>query len=132
MFRGVNPINLDAKGRMALPARYRESVHSHCDGRMVVTIDTEDKCLLLYPQPEWDEIQARIDALPSFNKAVRRIQRGWTRRLCCWGSATSLKSGVKSSGTVRVTNICRLMRMKRSPRNCSHCHFNALPGNGAA
>ncbi|GAB0152278.1 division/cell wall cluster transcriptional repressor MraZ [Marinobacterium sp. BA1] len=85
MFRGVNPINLDAKGRMALPARYRESVHSHCDGRMVVTIDTEDKCLLLYPQPEWDEIQARIDALPSFNKAVRRIQRLLT------GHATDLE-----------------------------------------
>lgn len=85
MFRGVNPINLDAKGRMALPARYRESVQSHCEGRMVVTIDTEDRCLLLYPQPEWDEIQARIDALPSFNKAVRRIQRLLT------GHATDLE-----------------------------------------
>lgn len=85
MFRGVNPINLDAKGRMALPARYREAVHCHCEGRMVVTIDTEDKCLLLYPQPEWDEIQAKIDALPSFNKAVRRIQRLLT------GHATDLE-----------------------------------------
>ncbi|PSL16612.1 MraZ protein [Marinobacterium halophilum] len=85
MFRGVNPINLDAKGRMALPARYRESVREHSEGRMVVTIDTEDQCLLLYPQPEWDEIQARIDALPSFNKAVRRIQRLLT------GHATDLE-----------------------------------------
>lgn len=85
MFRGVNPINLDAKGRMALPARYRESVREHSEGRMVVTIDTEDQCLLLYPQPEWDEIQAKIDALPSFNKAVRRIQRLLT------GHATDLE-----------------------------------------
>lgn len=85
MFRGVNPINLDAKGRMALPARYRESVREYSEGRMVVTIDTEDRCLLLYPQPEWDEIQARIDALPSFNKAVRRIQRLLT------GHATDLE-----------------------------------------
>lgn len=85
MFRGVNPINLDAKGRMALPARYRESVRLHCEGRMVVTIDTEDQCLLLYPQPEWDEIQAKIDALPSFNRAVRRIQRLLT------GHATDLE-----------------------------------------
>lgn len=75
MFRGVNPINLDAKGRMALPARYRETVKSHCEGRMVVTIDPEDSCLLLYPQPEWDEIQAKIIALSGFNKSVRRIQR---------------------------------------------------------
>lgn len=85
MFRGVNPINLDVKGRMALPSRYREMVYSHCEGRMVVTIDTEDRCLLLYTQPEWDEIQARIDALPSFNKAVRRIQRLLT------GHATDLE-----------------------------------------
>ncbi|GAA0787499.1 division/cell wall cluster transcriptional repressor MraZ [Marinobacterium sediminicola] len=85
MFRGVNPINLDAKGRMALPARYRDSVREHCGGKMVVTIDTEDRCLLLYPQPEWDEIQAKIDALPSFNKAVRRIQRLLT------GHATDLE-----------------------------------------
>eukprot|EP01155_Anaeramoeba_flamelloides_P027568 Anaeramoba_flamelloidesa826345_25.p3 GENE.a826345_25~~a826345_25.p3 ORF type:complete len:150 (-),score=8.78 a826345_25:678-1127(-) len=75
MFRGVNPINLDAKGRMALPARYRETVVSHCEGRMVVTIDTEDPCLLLYPQPEWDEIQAKISGLSGFNRSVRRIQR---------------------------------------------------------
>lgn len=84
-FRGVNPINLDAKGRMALPARYREAVHIHCEGRMVVTIDPADTCLLLYPQPEWDEIQAKIDALPSFNRAARRIQRLLT------GHATDLE-----------------------------------------
>ncbi len=75
MFRGVNPINLDGKGRLAIPARYRESINDHCDGKMVATIDTESKCLLLYPQPEWDVIQAKLDALPSFNKAARRIQR---------------------------------------------------------
>lgn len=42
---------------------------------MVVTIDTEDPCLLLYPQPEWDEIQAKISGLSGFNRSVRRIQR---------------------------------------------------------
>jgi len=75
MFRGVSPINLDGKGRLAIPARYRESIAEHCEGKMVATIDTESKCLLLYPQPEWDEIQAKIEALPSFNPAARRIQR---------------------------------------------------------
>lgn len=75
MFRGVNPINLDAKGRMAIPARYREMIASHCSNQMVATIDTESRCLLLYPLPEWEEIQARIEALPSFNKVARRIQR---------------------------------------------------------
>jgi len=41
----------------------------------VVTIDTESKCLLIYPLPEWEKVQEKISALSSFNKAARRIQR---------------------------------------------------------
>jgi len=75
VFRGVNPINLDAKGRMAIPARYRETISEHCCGQLVATIDTEERCLLLYPLAEWEEIQEKIESLPSFNPAARRIQR---------------------------------------------------------
>jgi MraZ protein len=75
MFRGVNTINLDAKGRMAMPTRYRERLSERCSGQMVVTIDTEEKCLLIYPLPEWEDIQRKIEALPSYNPAARRIQR---------------------------------------------------------
>ncbi|EAR59726.1 division/cell wall cluster transcriptional repressor MraZ [Neptuniibacter caesariensis] len=75
MFRGVNQINLDAKGRMAIPARYREKIAECCDGQLVATIDTEERCLLLYPLEEWEEIQAKIESLPSFNPQARRIQR---------------------------------------------------------
>jgi transcriptional regulator MraZ len=75
VFRGVTNINLDAKGRMAMPTRYRERLAEHCGGQMVVTIDTEDHCLLIYPIDEWEMIQRKVEALPSFNKDVRRIQR---------------------------------------------------------
>ena len=75
MFRGVTNINLDAKGRMAMPTRYRERLAEHCGGQMVVTIDTEEHCLLIYPIDEWEVIQRKIEALPSFNPAARRIQR---------------------------------------------------------
>ncbi len=75
MFRGINPINLDAKGRMSIPSRYREQLSAHCAGQMVLTIDTQTRCLLLYPLDEWEKIQAQIEALPSFDKAARRIQR---------------------------------------------------------
>jgi MraZ protein len=75
MFRGINPINLDAKGRMAIPSRYREQLNVHCAGQMVATIDTESRCLLLYPIHEWEEIQQKIEALPSYDKNARRIQR---------------------------------------------------------
>ena len=75
MFRGINNINLDAKGRLAIPTRYREMLMQHCNGDMVVTIDTEERCLLIYPQPEWEDVQRQVQALPSFNAASRRVQR---------------------------------------------------------
>ena len=75
MFRGVNNINADEKGRIAIPARFREQLLEHCNGEMVVTIDTEEKCLLIYPQPDWEIIQQKVEALPSFNQRARRVQR---------------------------------------------------------
>ncbi len=74
MFRGVNTLNLDAKGRMAMPARYRQRLVDACDGQMVVTVD-RDQCLLLYPLPEWEIVERKLQKLPSFNKAARRMQR---------------------------------------------------------
>lgn len=75
MFRGINALTLDAKGRLAMPAKYRETLTQACQGRLVATIDTEESCLLIYPEPQWQEIQAKVEALPSFNKAARRMQR---------------------------------------------------------
>lgn len=75
MFCGINAINLDAKGRLAIPARYRAKLQEDAANKVVMTIDTEEHCLLLYPLPEWQEIARKIEALPSFNKVTRRIQR---------------------------------------------------------
>lgn len=75
MFRGINAVNLDVKGRIAIPARYRVQLRENAEGRLVVTIDTEDSCLLLYPLPGWKAIEQKIEALPSFNRVTRRIQR---------------------------------------------------------
>ncbi len=75
MFRGVNGINIDAKGRILMPTRYRERLQNECSGHVVMTIDTEERCLLLYPLPAWEEIESKLAALPSFNPAARRIQR---------------------------------------------------------
>ena len=75
MFRGVAELNLDAKGRMAIPTRYRERLREHGAGRLVITIDTEERCLLLYPLPEWESIERKLDALPAFNSGARRVQR---------------------------------------------------------
>ncbi len=75
MFLGGHAINMDAKGRMAVPARIREELVSVCGGRLVLTAHTEERCLLVYPEPQWDEILPKIEALPSFNKVARRAQR---------------------------------------------------------
>ncbi|KZZ43143.1 MAG: division/cell wall cluster transcriptional repressor MraZ [Saccharospirillaceae bacterium] len=75
MFRGLHTINLDAKGRLAIPTKYREPLTELCGARLVATIDTEERCLLVYPINEWEEIQKKIEALPSFNPVARRIQR---------------------------------------------------------
>ena len=75
MFRGLSLINIDAKGRIAIPTRYRDALQEQCQGQLVMTVDTEERCLLLYPLPAWEDIQGKIEALPSFNAATRRIQR---------------------------------------------------------
>ncbi len=75
MFRGSNEVNMDAKGRMAIPARYRDALVAQCSGCLVATIDIQDKCLFLYPLPEWEKIEEEIDKLPTFNPTTRRLQR---------------------------------------------------------
>ncbi len=74
MFRGVNALNLDSKGRLAIPTRYRDELVRLANGRMVITVD-RDHCLLLYTLPEWEEIERKLVKLPSFNAQARRLQR---------------------------------------------------------
>ena len=74
MFRGVNTVNLDSKGRLAIPTKYRDQLQQLSDGQMVVTVD-RDGCLLLYPLPEWEEIERKLARLSSFQKQSRKLQR---------------------------------------------------------
>lgn len=75
MYLGSHAINMDAKGRLAIPTRVRDSLLEDCSGRLVITAHTEERCLLVYPEPQWQEILPKIEALPSFNKVARRAQR---------------------------------------------------------
>lgn len=74
MFRGVSQLNLDAKGRIAIPSRYRAVLEDKAQGRVVVTVD-RDGCLLLYPSPEWDQIEQMLMSRPNLHPQVRRLQR---------------------------------------------------------
>ena len=76
MFRGVNTLNLDSKGRLAIPTRYRDELVRTANSQMVITVDTDrDHSLLLYPLPEWEVIERKLVKLPSFNAQARRLQR---------------------------------------------------------
>ena len=74
MFRGATKVTLDAKGRMVIPTRYRDELMERAQGRLVVTVD-RDQCLLLYPLPDWEQIERKLMGLPSLHVQARKLQR---------------------------------------------------------
>lgn len=75
MFRGVNNVSLDTKGRFAMPTRFRDGLRDSCDGRLILTVDISERCLLVYEQGEWDQVERKLMKLPTFNKNARALQR---------------------------------------------------------
>ena len=75
MFQGSHSITMDSKGRIAIPAKQRECFVSLSEGRIVMTAHTQDRCVLVYPETEWEVIRPQIEALPTFNKQALRAQR---------------------------------------------------------
>jgi MraZ protein len=67
VFQGATQVNLDAKGRMAVPTKVRDPITSGGTVRLVLTAHP-DGCLLLYPQPAWEPIRARVMAFPSLDR----------------------------------------------------------------
>lgn len=85
MYFGETAINLDAKGRLAIPSRYRESLQEQCGGRLVLTYSAFDSgALWLYPEPEWERVRDEVTRLSTFNPGHRSLQRKLV------GSATQL------------------------------------------
>ena len=86
MFFGETSINLDAKGRLAIPIRYRETLSGQCGNRMVLTYSAFDSgSLWLQSEQAWERIRDDVMALPNFNARHRSLQR----RLV--GSATAVE-----------------------------------------
>ncbi len=70
MFRGTTNLSMDVKGRLAVPAKHREALQA----KVVLTAHPHG-CLLLYPQPAWEPIEAKMMALSSFDKQSSGLQR---------------------------------------------------------
>lgn len=98
-FRGITSVNLDTKGRFAIPTRHRDTLQTDSSGSLICTIDTENPCLLLYPHKAWEQIEAKLQSLSSFNAKSRRIQR------LLIGHATELE--MDSNGRILLPSILR-------------------------
>jgi len=99
MFRGVNAVNIDSKGRMVMPTRYRDRLLADQNRFVVITIDTEERCLLLYPLLTWEVIESKLSDLPSFNTQARRVQR------LLIGHATEME--LDSNGRILIPPLLR-------------------------
>ena len=75
MFRGAHAINLDDKGRLAIPTKFRALLQADCEGQLVCTIDLKDPCLLLYPLSEWQDVEHKLSQLSNMVDAERRVKR---------------------------------------------------------
>lgn len=74
MFQGAAALNLDVKGRLAVPSRHRESLASSADGTLVLTAHPH-RCLLLYPLPAWEPIRDRVLQAPSLEQQSALLKR---------------------------------------------------------
>jgi len=91
VFFGETAINLDAKGRLAVPVRYRDALMEQCDNRMVLTYSAFDSgSLWLQAEKTWERVRDDVLALPNFNASHRSLQR----RLV--GSATVVEPDASS------------------------------------
>jgi MraZ protein len=75
MYLGSNSISMDPKGRLAIPAKVRDSLLLDCGGRIVVTAHTEERCLLVYPEQQWQLLLPKIESLPNINRRAAKMQR---------------------------------------------------------
>ncbi len=75
MFRGTYELSLDAKGRLAVPSRFRDDLRKLSGGSMVLTTSVgRDRFLLLYTLDEWEKLEARLSGLSDFNPAERAVK----------------------------------------------------------
>ena len=73
MFRGECSLSLDAKGRLAIPSRYRERLAELCGGKLIVTISLLERCLVVYPYPRWQRIEDELKDLPTLDRKAQSV-----------------------------------------------------------
>jgi MraZ protein len=76
VFQGSYSINMDAKGRLAVPAKCRDLLADVCSNKIVMTAHIHDRCVSIYPEPEWEKnVLPKVKNLPTAYKKAQRAQR---------------------------------------------------------
>jgi MraZ protein len=75
MFSGNSSINIDSKGRIAIPAKYRDRLVELCEGKIVITRDPIESCLLVYTKTDWQEFARKLSKLSDMKPAERTVKR---------------------------------------------------------
>lgn len=74
-FSGKYYYTLDEKGRLMMPAPFRESIFSNYSARLYVTNAAFDNCLNIYPFEEWLRLEEKVKVLPRLDSAVKYFLR---------------------------------------------------------
>ena len=74
-FTGASSLNLDLKGRIAVPTRHREALLAACAGKLIVTRNHEGG-LMMFPEGAWEAFSAKVAHVPMHLQCVKRLYIG--------------------------------------------------------
>jgi MraZ protein len=80
VFRGRSNHLIDSKGRVSVPARFRDLIKTNGDPRLIVT--NSDQCLAVYPFKEWQEIEEKVGQLSLVDRDIRSYKRFFISGAC--------------------------------------------------
>ncbi len=103
MFQGAAALNMDAKGRIAVPTRHREALTREADGKLVLTAHPEG-CLLLYPGPAWEPVRTKVMGFSSFNTLASK----WKRLLVGFAEEVELDNAGRMLVSPELRDFARL------------------------
>ncbi len=107
VFRGSYQLNMDGKGRLAVPKKYRDSLEAGSGLKMVITTGEYEHCLVVYPLPEWQRIEERLRRQPDLQPEAddeARARAEWACRLVI-GNAT--ECDIDSHGRLLIPPLLR-------------------------
>jgi len=93
-FHGATVVTLDAKGRLAIPTRFRAALLA--DGKHLVLTAHPEGCVLLYPPAAWEPVRTQAQSFPSFHPQAswwKRLLLGFEEHVSPDGSGRILLSG---------------------------------------